>query len=63
MSISSNDWAVLIPLSDLAALQSLGPKVDALQAQVEAIDRRFEGLHRTVYELMEELSSLRSKLS
>ncbi len=63
MSNSSNDWPVLIPLSDLAALQSLGPKVDALQAQVKALDRRVEGLHRTAYELMDELSALRAKLA
>ncbi len=63
MPTSSNDWAVLIPLSDLAALQSLGPQVDTLQAQVQALTRRIEGLHRTVYELMSELTALRASMS
>lgn len=63
MCKSANDWPVLVPLSDLAAMQTLPPKVEILDAHVKTLDRRVEGLHRTMYELMDQIAALRERAS
>lgn len=58
----SAEWLVQVPLSQLAALQSLLPELDKLRAENKALAQRVEGLHRSLFDTMEVIGELRKSI-
>lgn len=65
MPTPSSDWMVSVPLSQLVAMQNSMQEFDKLRDENDKLKRRIDGLHRTVFDLMEVVGSLRrdSKVS
>lgn len=55
---SSSDWLVQVPLSELVALQGVTTELKAVREENARLSKRVEGLHRTVFELMELVNDL-----
>lgn len=56
-----SDQRIIVEVVSHADVERLEQRDDLLRAEIEALDRKIEGLHRTMYELMETISKLRSK--
>ena len=52
---------VVVELVSSADVRRLEARDEELRQLIQEQDRRIEGLHRTIYELMETISKLRSK--
>ena len=52
---------VVVELVSSADVSRLEARDEELRQIIQEQDRRIEGLHRTIYELMETISKLRSK--
>ena len=52
---------IIVELVSSADVKRLEARDDELRQLIEQQDRRIDGLHRTIYELMDLISKLRSK--
>lgn len=59
MPTPQNDWMVSVPLSQLVEMQQSMQQFDAMREENEKLQRRLDGLHRTIYDLMEVVNGLR----
>lgn len=59
---ASNDWLVSVPLSQLVAMQNNAGELDKLRDENNQLKRRIDGLHRTIYDMMEVVSELRKSV-
>lgn len=55
----NNDWMVCVPLSQLVEMQNSAGEVEKLREENKQLLRRIEGLHRTIYEVMDVVGELR----
>lgn len=56
----SSDWLVQVPLSELLALQGMATELKAVQEENARLGKRVDGLHATVYKLMELVQECKS---
>lgn len=65
MPTPPNDWMVSVPLSQLVEMQQSMQQFEAMRDENAKLQRRIDGLHRTVFDLMEVVGGLRreSKVS
>jgi len=65
MPTPPNDWMVSVPLSQLVKMQQSMQQFEAMREENAKLQRRIDGLHRTVFDLMEVVGGLRreSKVS
>ena len=59
MPTPQNDWMVSVPLSQLVEMQQSMQQFDNMREENAKLQRRIDGLHRTVFDLMEVVGSLR----
>lgn len=52
---------VIVEVVSNAEVRRLEGRDDDIRAEVKSLEKRIEGLNRTIYELMEVISKLRSK--
>lgn len=52
---------IVVELMSSADVKRLEGSDEALRAEIKRVEDKVDGLHRTMYELMEAISNLRSK--
>ncbi len=55
----SSTWLVSVPLGDLLAMQNSMDELETMKQENAKLRSRMEGLHRTLYDLMEVVQDLR----
>lgn len=62
MPTPATDWMVQVPLSQLVELQSMATELHQLRDQNKQLQRRIDGLHRTLFDSMEVIGELRKSV-
>lgn len=60
--ISTDNWLIQIPLSELVALQALPAEMDKIRADNQQLRREIDGLRRIQSEILQAFSDLRRSL-
>ena len=61
MKMSDQPIRIVVEVVSNEAVRRLEGRDDDLQQEIRALEKRMEGLNRTIYELMEVIGSMRSK--
>lgn len=59
---SSSDWMIQVPLSELAALQSLPARMDGLEAENKQLRRELDGLRNMFSQVMQQFGDVKRQL-
>lgn len=60
--ISTGDWMIQIPLSELVVLQSLPAEMDKVKAENQQMRHEIDGLRRIQSEILQAFGDLRRSL-
>lgn len=61
MVILMDEKRIIVELVSSADVKRLEDRDDELRNEIKRVEQKIDGLHRSMYELMEAFSSLRSK--